>query len=972
MTYIKKLKMQGFKSFAKPTEVLFDDSLNTIVGPNGAGKSNISDAVCFVLGRLRKKSMRAELSTDFIYNGGKTNKPASEAFVEMVLDNSEKTFSTPTNEVSIARIVKKNGNNVYKINGETKTRQEILDVLAQADIDPYGFNIVLQGEIARLIQMHSEERRGIIEDVSGIRIYEIRKEKALGELEKTEGKLKEIKTILNERSNYLKNLEDERQQALKYQSLKSSIEIDKASITWHRINDRNKSIEKIESEIAEKQKIIEKITQKELGFRVKIKEIIEKITAIDQEIQNRTGIEQEKLRNNTLDLKTILAKLNVNKENLAEKIGNIGKRTNEITDQIKILEQELYVLENQPDEKSRPRKFSARLEKINEEIKQTKEKITEIESERDRYSITKSEISKKDFELSDRNEKLSELKKKISEINLKIESLSRNASSINIEEIRSKKSEHDKRLNDLKSEISILEKGIIGLLMKKEIHDKEISELLQLEKCPKCKQIITKEYKGMLAKELKEILEFTEKNISEKEKNKSKIEKEANNIATRLLEFVEHERKYLEIQSINREIHTRREDLEKLRKEEENLVSRISSIQEEIKELKQNLKSPESMEEIYIKEKSRLEKLQEDAMKVKLEKPVEDENFEIQITMKEQEIGKSELIIKRSKQEKLGFESELKELVKKISQREKELSYNEKDYQKIEEQFKQAIETKQKLQDNIHEYETLINEQQTSKVINETQANELKIDRARTNAELSTFEAEFKNSQIDETKILKMSIEVLEQRLRKNEETLQMLGSVNLRALEVYAEIKSEYDKIAEKVTTLENEKIEILKIVEEIDKKKRKTFLKTFEALNTKFSENFSKVNTKGQATLELENPNEPFTGGVEVNVKLAKGKYVNANLLSGGEKSLIALSLIFAIQDYKPYHFYIFDEIDAALDKKNSESLATLLRGNIKNAQYIIITHNDAMMSEAPILYGVTMPDKESGISNIYSLKL
>ena len=104
----------------------------------------------------------------------------------------------------------------------------------------------------------------------------------------------------------------------------------------------------------------------------------------------------------------------------------------------------------------------------------------------------------------------------------------------------------------------------------------------------------------------------------------------------------------------------------------------------------------------------------------------------------------------------------------------------------------------------------------------------------------------------------------------------------------------------------------------------------------------------------------------------KLAKGKYVNAHSLSGGEKSLLALSLIFAIQDYKPYHFYIFDEIDAALDKKNSESLATLLKSNMQNAQYIVITHNDEIISSATTLYGISMPDKDSGMSKVISLKV
>ena len=207
MPYIKKMHLQGFKSFARPTDVLFDKGLNVIVGPNGAGKSNLADAICFVLGRLKVRSMRATRAANLIYNGGKENKPAQNARVSMVFDNSDQVFSVSNNEVEIMRIVKKDGTSTYKINGETKTRQEVLELLAQAGIDPEGFNIILQAEINSIIQMHPEEKRKVIEEIAGISIYETRKEKSKTELEKTEEKLKEVRTILNERAAYMRNLE---------------------------------------------------------------------------------------------------------------------------------------------------------------------------------------------------------------------------------------------------------------------------------------------------------------------------------------------------------------------------------------------------------------------------------------------------------------------------------------------------------------------------------------------------------------------------------------------------------------------------------------------------------------------------------------------------------------------------------------------------------------------------------------------
>ena len=144
---------------------------------------------------------------------------------------------------------------------------------------------------------------------------------------------------------------------------------------------------------------------------------------------------------------------------------------------------------------------------------------------------------------------------------------------------------------------------------------------------------------------------------------------------------------------------------------------------------------------------------------------------------------------------------------------------------------------------------------------------------------------------------------------------------------------------------------------------------MKTFRAINQIFTDNFAKLYSKGIAYLEIENKADIFAGGVNIVVKLAKGKYFDVTSLSGGEQTLVALSLLFAIQEHKPYHFYIFDEIDAALDKRNSERLAALLKQYMQSGQYIVITHNDAIISDSNVLYGVSMHE---GISKILSLRV
>ena len=217
--------------------------------------------------------------------------------------------------------------------------------------------------------------------------------------------------------------------------------------------------------------------------------------------------------------------------------------------------------------------------------------------------------------------------------------------------------------------------------------------------------------------------------------------------------------------------------------------------------------------------------------------------------------------------------------------------------------------------------------------------------------------------------IINTNREILVQKLEKTREILLSIGSVNLRSLEVYESVKKEYDVVNERVNLINKEKESILKIIHEIDIKKKKTFNKTLAELNELFSRNFSQLSTKGHVSLEVENKKDPFEEGIGILVKTGHGKYFEVNSLSGGEQTLVALSLIFAIQEYKPYFFYILDEIDAALDKRNSERLGGLLKKYMKKGQYVVITHNDEIITNATALYGISMHE---GVSKIISLKI
>ncbi len=973
MPYIKKLVMHGFKSFAKPTEIIFEQGLNVIVGPNGSGKSNISEAICFVLGRLSAKSMRAAKSANLIYNGGKEYKPASNAEVSLVFDNSDGAFAISQREVELKRILKKDGTSVYKINGETKTRQEILEMLAQASIDPEGFNIILQSEIDNFVKMHPEERREIIEEIAGISIYESRKEKSLNELEKTEFKTREIKTVLDARTGYLKNLENEREQALKADSLQKEIIKEKASVLAKKIEDKKKNESKLNSEITEKKNILEKTREKIESYKLEVSEINQKIRDIEDKIEKQTGVEQEILRQEVVNLNTELTTLKLKRDNLNDQINSISQREENLIETISRAKKEIEDLEKSYHEKISSSE-KERYKKVTEEIQSIKKKNMDYESKKDNYHIIKTEIAKKETKLIETEKNYSRIKEELYSLAKLIVNLKEEIKKIETrgitDEIKSHRINHEQIIEKRKTDRNMIEKEIISLITRKDIHKQNIDEILQLNKCPTCNQIVTKEHKDLLKRELKEILETIEKDIHIKTKDKDSLEKEIQKTAENILELLQKEKELDVVKRLKNDLENNENKFNNLKSSESNLTNDIDVIKTEIENLMKNIPNVENIDFIILENNEKIEKLKEELLKLNstnFERTDIEKDKNAEISMKKREIERIENVIKSSKREKLEIESKHQEIIKELEGKQKDFERKQKKQEEIDKKFKSQLEEKSKLQEKIYDNEEKTKEIQSKQILIESEINDLKIEKARIDAELSTLSLEFK--QYAGVELIKQSIDELERKISKHEDELKNIGSVNMRALEVYDKIKTEYDEIAQSLKKLDEEKQEILKLIEEIDRKKKRAFMQTFDAINEAFSRNFIMLSNKGEAFLDLENKQNTFEGGLNIIIRLAKGKYMDAESLSGGEKTIVALALIFAIQKYKPYSFYIFDEIDAPLDKRNSERLAELMEQNIKSSQYIIISHNDDIISHAQTLYGTSM---QEGISKLVSMKL
>ena len=955
MTYIKKLVMKGFKSFARETVLHFDRHTVVVVGPNGSGKSNITDALCFVLGRLSIKSIRAAKASHLIFSGNKDFKPASFAYVEITLDNADGEFASDAKEIVIKREVKKNGQGTYRINHQVKTRQEVIELLSQAGIDPHGFNIVLQGEIMKFVKMSPDDRRKVIEEVSGIGVYEMRKEKSLKELDKTQEKLKQINAVLRERTNYLRNLENEREQALRFKKLEKTVEKCKFSIIKRNLNEREKQLAGILKGIGEKGKDIGKIQKKMDKTQSEIEDFNANIEVINKTVQKGAGVEQDSLIEEISELRQEIAGLTARKENFENQLVELDRRKESLEKSVKTTEEDIGLMTK---EKGKNKKH---------DLEKKKGQLDELEENKRKYYLVKSNLSGVNSQLADKVHQLQNLRNEAHIVLEKIEDLERDVK-IN-ESSEQQKSEIVKLRSSLeKSRKLVVEKQDL-LLEKEKIEAVESGRIAENEKlkadvgkldiCPLCKTDISE-------KHIKEVVNVSDKKInsskkligeaeSEIAKLKGDIEKLRKKIGNQENEISDREVSVVKIQTIN----DRKEQLRRNNGQIKLVEKEVGGLSKKKESFDRMIEMTKISEEDYERLKLEVNELMRN----------EERNLGFEITSRQRELDRIKLAIKQNVRDKADIIEELAELKENLEEKDEIVSEKEDKSEELKKKYQKMFEEKNKLQDKVRGFESQLIKQQNEKRNEEGEINNMNIEKAQINARLDTLKEELVRFK-EGIEFLNIPVDKLREKLHNAESVLSRIGSVNMRALEVYDDIKSEYDKIKDKVNQLDNEKESILKVIAQIDRRKKKTFMETLDNINGLFSRNFSSLSTKGEVSIVPMDKREIFNAGLDIVVKVGPGKYFDVTSLSGGEQTLVSLALIFAIQELHPYSFYIFDEIDAALDRRNSERLAYLLKKHMKQGQYLIITHNDSIISESSnILYGVSM---QEGVSKVLSLEI
>jgi chromosome segregation protein len=269
--YLKSLEISGFKSFAKKATLNFTSPISSIVGPNGSGKSNVAESFRFVLGEQSIKSMRGKRGEDLIFNGGGEGGKLNRASVKVVFDNSKKILNLDFDEVSLERVVHRDSSNEYFINGSPARLKDIVELLAGAHIGASGHHIISQGEADRILNANIRERREMIEDALGLKIYQYKKLESERKLKKTEENMKSVESLRREIAPHLKFLKKQVEKVEKVQELRNELQrlykeyfkreedylrLEKATIEREK-GPLAKELHTLESEIAEARRILE-------------------------------------------------------------------------------------------------------------------------------------------------------------------------------------------------------------------------------------------------------------------------------------------------------------------------------------------------------------------------------------------------------------------------------------------------------------------------------------------------------------------------------------------------------------------------------------------------------------------------------------------------------------------------------------------------------------------------------------------
>ncbi|WP_066507223.1 chromosome segregation protein SMC [Abyssisolibacter fermentans] len=1179
--YLKRIELNGFKSFADKTTIEFKKGVTGVVGPNGSGKSNISDSIRWVLGEQSAKTLRGGKMEDVIFSGTATRKPLGFAEITLVLDNKEKTLPLDYSEVNITRRVFRSGDSEYYINKTSCRLKDIKELFMDTGVGIDGYSIIGQGRIDEILSTKSEDRRNLFEEAAGIVKYKTRKKEAERKLEKTKDNLLRIDDIVYELEKQIGPLESQSKKAKKYNELSENLKSLEVNLFIHEIESieekkdvLNKQIEslqkqkniytieseKSESKCNEYKAEIDKIDKKiedNLNFKYDMQSKVEKkegdilllnernifLKSENERLKKEIDLTKSSIQRDVSEKETLLADIELLEKDIAEMEVNLHSSTeNLVTVQKLIDENDLCIEEKKTqlihnlnlvaEKKSKINMMETFNKNIDKRIEQLTLEIEAYEKEIDEknknisLNIRNKEEAENNLNITHNNidnyiDKKTSLISEYDTIKQKMDNIKSElqGSISRYKLLKDMKNEYDGFYKSVKNILLACKnnytfsKGVKGVVAELLKVDKKYERAIEIALGSGIQNVVTEndsyaksaiEYlkknklgrvtflplnlikgnriygtyntNGVLGlacdlitydNKYKNIFEYLLgrtiivdnldngikllKNIKQyakivtldgdvlnpagsitggsyNKKNTSLLSRKriidelGNKIQNGKEEYKKLEKKSIDIQNTINEIKT---NISNNKLELDGIKVQIINIENELKKDKENLSNIQlSINKLNEQNKTLLEEnigSRYDLEKLKVEiNEINCENEKIKSSIetleKDNEIKREDYQQKNQNvidtRLKLASSIQNKKHIKENTNKLDEMS--NKNQQDLEIKHKLLEENNQKIQDNVllqdkykeekdnmnstlEEFTKSLNEYKEEKEncieIFEKEKNKLKGITSKLseyNEELSKIDlkSEKYNIQLENynNKLWEQyemsyqmalnykeeieNINIIKNEVGRLKKSIKALGNINIDSIQQFVQVKERYEFITKQRNDLIHAKSSLNKVITDMEINMKDKFKANFLLIKKHFNEVFIKLFGGGKADIYLQNEEEVLTTGIEIIAQPPGKKLQNIMLLSGGEKALTAIALLFAILKLKPTPFCILDEIEAALDDANVYRFADYLKDYSSNTQFIVITHRKGTMEAVDTLYGVTMEEK--GVSKVISLKL
>lgn len=963
--FLKRIELQGFKSFADKTVIQFDQDITGIVGPNGCGKSNVNDAIRWVLGEQSVKSLRSGTNmSDIIFSGSEYRKPVNMARVTLVFDNSTRVFDSDFDEIEITRqILRANNEASYFINKTPCRLKDINDLVMDTGLGKDSLSIITQGNISSFADAKPEDRRSLFEEAAGVAKYKKRKKISLSKLEQTKENLDRLQDILDELERQIGPLEKQAKKAEKYISLRDKLSKIEISVLVEDIDQYNEKINQINKELFDIQAMHTSENAELLKQETRLESIRKEMYALDKQINELQGKYTKAMEENY----------------------QLERR------KIEQDEKRKYMLKV-ADKKARQKEIQAMLEEARFEYQDRHQRLMQTQQDlnnrRNIVNDLKTKISKARYESDQANNILTQLqnRRQVLENMMKqpfahqqgVRSVMQAKNSLSgvygvVSELLIAHADKALAVNaalggsiyqiitkneaDARNAISFLKRNRSGratFLPLSVCHPRKMNEqvitiastspgfLGFASECVDCKEIFDPVKERLLGNV---IVVDTLQNANETAKRL----RYAYKIVTLDGDIVHTGGSMTGGVTKNQSTPvTMRQELDTINSKIEGQKIKAYSCLNETDILTQKLqKENDAIVTLQI-ELAKLENIY--ATKKAKYDSILAEYQELGVDIEENaELAQDDLVVQMSK-----MHAVLDSLSLEIQSLRQSRFDKGNDAEQLENQIRLVRREMNSKQSQIHNYEMEIVKVKTQL--------ENALNRLSTDYEMTYEYALTKKEDVE--------IESAKEEVIQLRQAISRLGNVNLDAPNEYKEVKERFDFMTSQKEDLEKASQQILAAIDEMDQTMISQFTDMFNKINAELDGVFKAMFGGGRASLSMVDPDDVLNTGIDIDVQ-PPGKMVkNIQTFSGGEKALIAISVLFAILKARTMPLCIFDEVEAALDQANVERFARYLSHYRGQSQFIAVTHRPGTMEQCDTLYGVTM--QKDGVSKVLKVQL